>query len=333
MPELRYNLITRDWVIIATERASRPEGFKVTAQRPPLPPHDPECPFCPGNEDQTAKEISRIGSAGKWRVRTVPNKYPALSFSGERTRSSTGVFRSMAGVGIHEVIVDHPTHNMNLALFTDEEMTDVITMYWTRYAAVRKDPRIEAVVLFKNHGEGAGTSLYHPHSQLAATPVVPTQVRLRMDEAIRYFDDTGECLFCRTLTEELAAKDRIIIEGKHFVAFQPYAALSPFHTWIFPRRHMASFDDIADQEISDLARVLRSLLAKLHYGLNDPDYNYTIRSIPTASQDAEYFHWYLTVIPRVSRVAGFEIGSGMYINTSLPEESARFLRELEVPKP
>jgi UDPglucose--hexose-1-phosphate uridylyltransferase len=333
MPELRQNLVTRDWVIIATERASRPNEFKIAAQRPPVPEHEKECPFCPGNEAMTGKEISRIGSGGLWRVRTIPNKYPAFAPSGERTRTSSGLFRSMSGVGIHEVIVDHPAHNMNPALFTDEQMTDVITMYWTRYAAVRKDSRIEAVVIFKNHGESAGTSLSHPHSQLAATPVVPTQVRLRMDEAIRHFDDTGECLFCKTLAEELEAKERIIIEGKYFVAFQPFAALSPFHTWIFPRRHMASFDDIADQEIPDLARVLRDLLAKLHFGLNDPDYNYTIRSIPTANQNAEYFHWYLTVIPRVSRTAGFEIGSGMYINTSLPEESARFLREVEIPKP
>ena len=333
MPELRQNLITRDWVIIATERANRPDEFKVVTQRPTLQPYVKECPFCPGNEQMTGKEISRIGNGGEWRVRTFPNKYPALSPEGERTRSTTGMFRAMAGVGIHEVIVDHPAHNTHPALFTDEHMANIITMYWTRYAAVRKDPRVEAVVIFKNHGESAGTSMYHPHSQLAATPVVPSQVRSRMDEAIRFFDDTGECLFCRTLAEELAAKERIILEGKHFVAFQPYAALSPFHTWIFPRRHMASFDDIADNEISDLARVLRTLLAKLYIGLNDPDYNYTIRSIPTASQNAEFFHWYLTVIPRVSRTAGFEIGSGMYINTSLPEESARFLREVEVPKP
>jgi len=331
MPELRQNLITRDWVIVATERANRPNEFKISTTRPSLPSFVEECPFCPGNEHLSIGEISRIGTSALWRVRTIPNKFPALSPEGERTRSSHGIFRSMAAVGIHEVIIDHPRHNMSPALFTEGEMADVITMYWTRYAAVKKDPRAEAVVIFKNHGESAGTSLYHPHSQLAATPVVPTQVRARMEESMRYFDDSGECLFCRTLSEELAAGERIIIEGKHFVAFQPYAALSPFHTWIFPRRHMASFDDIADQEITDLAHVLRTLLAKLHYGLNDPDYNYTIRSIPTASAKAEYFHWYLTVVPRVSRVAGFEIGSGMYINTSLPEESARFLRDVKIP--
>lgn len=331
MPELRQNLITRDWVIISAERANRPNEFRVSHSRPPLPDRNAECPFCPGNEHMTAGEISRIGQDNQWRVRTFPNKHPALSSVGERTRTTNGIFRSMNGVGIHEVIVDHQLHNTTPALITDEEMADIVTMYWTRYAAVKKDPRIEAIVLFKNHGEVAGTSLFHPHSQLAATPVVPTQVRLRMEESIRHFDDVGECLFCLTLREELAARDRIVIEGKHFVAFIPYAALSPFHTWIFPRRHMSSFDDIADAEITDLAVVLRSLLARLYHGLNDPDYNYTIRSIPTANPRADYFHWYLTVVPRVSRVAGFEIGSGMFINPTLPEESARFLRDVQLP--
>ena len=331
MPELRQNLITRDWVIISTERANRPNEFKTGRQRPVMQDHDDACPFCPGNEHLTSPEISRIGQEDSWRVRTIQNKFPALSPVGERTRHSEGIFRSMSGVGIHEVIVDHPRHNMTPALMSDEEMTDIVTMYWTRYVAVKKDPRIEAIVIFKNHGETAGTSLSHPHSQLAATPVVPTQVRGRIDESIRYFDDTGECVFCRTLKEELAAGDRIILEGKHFVAFQPFASLSPFHTWIFPRRHMSSFDDIDDAEIPDLASVLRAYLAKLYHGLDDPDYNYTIRSSPTGNPHTEYFHWYLSVVPRVSRVAGFEIGSGMFINTALPEETARFLREFEIP--
>jgi len=331
MPELRQNLITRDWVIIATERSNRPNEFRIERERPALPEHDEQCPFCPGNEAMSFEEVSRIGQENSWRVRTIPNKYPALTPVGERTRKSDGLFRSMSGVGIHEVIIDHPRHDMTPALMKDDEMADIITMYWTRYAAVKKDPRIEAIVLFKNHGESAGTSLYHPHSQLAATPVVPSQVRARMDESIRYFDDHGECLFCRTLKEELDAGERIVIEGKHFVAFVPYAALSPFHTWIFPRRHMSAFDDIEDAEITDLAHVLRTYLSKLYHGLNDPDFNYTIRSVPTGNPKAEYFHWYLTIVPRVSRVAGFEIGSGMFINPTLPEDSARYLREIELP--
>jgi UDPglucose--hexose-1-phosphate uridylyltransferase len=195
---------------------------------------------------------------------------------------------------------------------------------------IKKDPRVEAIIVFKNHGEGAGTSLQHPHSQLAATPMVPSQIRKRIEEATRFFDDNGECLFCRTLNEELAAGVRIVLETEHFVAFVPYAALSPFHLWIFPRRHASAFDEITEPEIADLATNLRTILAKMYCGLNDPDYNYSIRSIPTRDRHTDYFHWYLTIIPRITKAAGFELGSGMYINSSLPEESARFLRDITI---
>jgi len=332
MPELRQNLITRDWVIIASERANRPNEFKRTTERVSLPQYQPDCPFCPGNEHLTGKELGRIGSSERWTVRAMPNKFPALSSEGERVRKARGIFRSMSGVGIHEVIVEHPRHDLTIALLSDAEVTNILQMYCMRYREIRHDQRVEAIVIFKNHGASAGTSLYHPHSQIAATPVVPSQIRTRIDEAIRYFDDHGECLFCCTLREELASGDRIIEEGDHFVAFQPYAALSPFHTWIFPRRHMSSFDDISDDETPDLARILRRMLARFYYGLNDPDYNYIIRSVPTDSKRTDYFHWYLTIVPRVTRTAGFELGSGMFINTALPEESAKFLRGIKIPK-
>jgi UDPglucose--hexose-1-phosphate uridylyltransferase len=331
MPELRQNLITRDWVIIASERANRPNEFKRTKERLTLPCYQDDCPFCPGNEHLTKAEVGRLGSSGAWTVRVIPNKFPALAAEGERVRTTRGMFRSMSGVGIHEVVIEHRRHDITTALMTDAEVSDILTMYRRRYSAIRADDRIEAIVMFKNHGEAAGTSLYHPHSQVAATPVVPSQIRTRIDEAIRYFDDHGECLFCGTLREELASGERIIEEGKHFVVFQPYAALSPFHTWIFPRRHQSSFDDITDEEILDLAHVLRRLLARFYHGLNDPDYNYIIRSIPTDSKRTDYFHWYVTVVPRVSRTAGFELGTGMFINSALPEESARFLRGITVP--
>jgi UDPglucose--hexose-1-phosphate uridylyltransferase len=164
-------------------------------------------------------------------------------------------------------------------------------------------------------------------------PIVPSQIRNRMEEAIRYFDESGECVFCATLRHELQDRQRIIAESPHFVAFTPYAALSPFHLWIFPRRHSSSFGEIFDHEVTDLAAILRTVLAKLYYGLNDPDFNYSIRSSLTRDGQREYFHWYLVIIPRVARTAGFEIGSGMYINPSLPEESAQFLRDVKLPSP
>lgn len=332
MSELRQNLITRDWVIIATERATRPDQFANRKLLPAaVPPHRPDCPFCVGNEEDGTLETCRLGDRAAWKVRAICNKYPALSPTAEWMRISSGIHRTMAGIGVHEVIVEHPRHDLTTALLSVEEVANILLVYRQRYVEIRKNPHIETIIIFKNHGETAGTSLEHPHSQLAATPVVPSQFRSRIDEAIRYFDDTGECLFCRTLEDELAAKERLICETEHFVAFIPYAALSPFHTWIFPRRHSSSFDEITDPELTDLAYILKTVLAKLYYGLNNPDYNYNIRSVPIALQGTKYFHWYIAIIPRVTKQAGFELGSGMFINTALPEESAAFLRSIEIP--
>jgi UDPglucose--hexose-1-phosphate uridylyltransferase len=327
MPELRQNIITREWVIIAKERAKRPHEFAHARDPlPQLPPYDPTCPFCVGNEAMTVGETYRIPQNGSWRVRVVSNKYPALSQEGERVRHIDGIYRSMTGVGFHEVVVEHRRHDLSTALYSVDDIVCVLNAFLYRYQELKKDPRIEAVIIFKNHGESAGTSLQHPHAQIAATPIVPNQIRHRLDEAIRYFDETGECVFCVTLRSELRDGCRIISSNDHFVAFIPYAALSPFHLWIFPVRHISSFDEINGEEIQSLAAILKTVLLKLYRGLNNPDYNFSIRSIPARDGHREYFHWYLTIIPRIARTAGFEIGSGMYINPALPEDSAEFLR-------
>jgi UDPglucose--hexose-1-phosphate uridylyltransferase len=332
MTELRQNAITREWVIIASERSRKPDDFsQETTCWVTHPTYRPDCPFCLGNENMTGPEVYRLGDDIGWRVRAVLNKYPALSPEGDRIRTNNNLFRSVSGVGFHEVIIEHQRHDLTTALFSIADIVNILRVYRQRYSDLRTDPRIATIVIFKNHGAGAGTSLEHPHSQLAATPIVPYEVRFRMQEALRYFDDTGQCIVCQILADELAAGDRIIFASEHFVSFIPYAALSPFHTWIFPRRHSSAFDDITDAEMLDLALVLKTTLAKLYYGLGDPAYNYVIRSIPTDERHADYFHWYLAIVPRLSLTAGFELGSGMYINTALPEDSAEFLRSVEIP--
>ncbi len=330
MGELRQNLITGDWVIVATERARRPHEFGGEKTKPALNVYEPSCPFCPGNESMTQTPSHVVGSGSSWNVRVVPNKYPALTREGERHRVVQGIRRSLAAVGVHEVVIENRRHDLSPGLMKREEVRDIITVYRDRYRAIREDERIEAIIIFRNHGEAAGTSLQHPHSQILATPMVPTQFRNRIQTAIRYFDEQGVCMFCATLKDELQEEVRLIYETEHFVAFIPYAALSPFHLWIFPRRHSSSFDEITNEEAEDLAENLRTVLAKIHRGLGDPDYNYTIRTIPTHIKHTDYFHWYLTIIPRITRTAGFELGSGMFINTSIPEESAKFLREIDV---
>jgi len=332
MPELRQNRATKEWVIIATERAKRPEDFKSTKEKKEIPEYSPNCPFCPGNEDKTPPTLFSIGNGKNWEVRVTLNKYAALSLDVEPYEKTDEFFRSRGGYGHHEVVIETPKHNLTTALLPESSISNIIKTYKERYLAILKDKRIHNIIIFKNHGETAGTSLEHPHSQIVGTPVVPHQIRNRLQEAMRHYDDHNECIFCRTIKEELKTKERIIIETEFFVSFVPYAALTPFHLWIFPKRHNSTFGEIREDEISDLAKILRITLRKLYFGLNNPDYNYVIRSAPTDGRGLAYFHWYISIIPRLTKSAGFELGSGMFINVSLPEENAKFLREVNIPE-
>lgn len=330
MPELRLNLVTREWVIIATERAKRPKDFKNHVDRQAQPPYLASCPFCPGNEQKTPEEHFRLSDDSGWKIRVVANKYPALSSKGEKIRAANGYRRSMTGVGIHDVIIETPVHNLSLALMDLRHIEEIIRIYKARFIDAYHDPRAEHVIIFKNHGEGAGTSLEHPHTQIVSIPVVPVQVRDRVQTALHYYDDTGECMICSIMGRERSEGIRIIFDTPGFVTFIPYAALSPFHTWIFPKRHSATFSEITENEIMDMAAHLKNLLSKFHYGLDNPDYNFVIRSSRPQDKDNVYSHWYMSIVPRITKTAGFEMGSGMFINTSLPEESAEFLRSVRV---
>jgi len=333
MPEIRQNLVTKDWVIIATERAKRPEDFKKKENLGvPLPEYEKNCPFCPGNEVMSSEELCRIERGGKWQVRIIPNKFPALSKMGERIRTVDGIKRKLTGVGLHEVVIETPRHNVTTALLPVEDVLDILKIYKQRYNRIQAtDKRIEMIIIFKNHGEGAGTSLNHPHSQIVATPVVPSQIRERVYESQKYFDENLECVMCRIIKEEKNDGTRIVFETEHFVSFVPYAALSPFHCWILPKRHCASFGEISEAELNDMSGHLKTVLSKYYYGLANPDFNYVIRSSPSDLITSDYFHWYLTIVPRLSKSAGFELGSGMFINSSLPENDAAFLRGVKIP--
>lgn len=329
MSELRQNIATREWVIIASERARRPNAFTETRQQPltaERPPHDPHCPFCVGNEELDL-EVERHPMVGSWQLRIVRNKYPALHDHGPVVRYFDGVRRTISGYGYHEVLVEHPNHNTTLGLMTHDEVRAVLAVYLSRGKAISTDPRIEQIVIFKNHGERAGASLQHPHSQLMAVPVVPSDIRHRIEEARRFFDDTGQCVFCTMLADEVARNERIVYANDEFVAFVLYAASSPFHLWILPRKHRASFFHLDESELDSLADVVREVFHRIYYRLNDPDFNLVLRSTPAKEPENGYFHWYLAVVPRLSYMAGFEMGSGIFINPSIPEACAEFLRE------
>ncbi len=332
MPELRQNFFTKEWVIIATERAKRPEDMATHRPAKSVAPFVASCPFCPGNEDKTPPEVLRVPAAknGHWEVRVVPNKFAALARDIQPTRTIQRSRRTIDGFGVHDVIIETPDHSQVMALMPDAQVASVLRACRARYEQLSLDPRIAHVTIFKNHGLDAGTSLEHPHSQLIATPVISHQVRERFQEALRHYDEYGECMFCQMIDEEMQEQKRIVMTTEHFVALELFASPTPFCTHIYPRRHMANFGDISAPEITDLARTLRTVLAKLYHGLEDPDFNYTIRSAPAECVGVKYFHWYLSVIPRLTRVAGFELGSGMFINTVLPESAAEFLRQVKL---
>jgi UDPglucose--hexose-1-phosphate uridylyltransferase len=334
MPELRQNFFTKEWVIIATERARRPEELATHRVPQPVPSFLESCPFCPGNEAKTPPEVMRHpkNNGEPWAVRVIPNKFAALSSDLAPTRSLQHLRRRIDGFGFHEVIIDGPDHSGCMALLPDAHVARILTVFKERYNSLCVDPRVNHVTIFKNHGADAGASLQHPHSQVIATPVIPSQVRHRLHEALRHYDDAGECMFCHMVEREVEDQTRIVIKSETFVAMEVFASATPFATHIFPLRHMASFGEITAAEISDLARVLRTLLAKIYVGLENPDLNFTVRSGPSDYTGARHFHWYVSVIPRLTRVAGFELGSGMFINTVLPEAAAEFLRKVSIEK-
>lgn len=331
MPEIRQNMATKEWVIIATERAKRPKDFITKKDfKEDVPELDENCPFCPGNEEKAPPETFRISDGDKWFTRVVPNKFAALTPEGERVRKYDGIYRYMSGVGVHEVIIESPVHNRFISVMNRKEVENIVRAYKNRYVEISKDERIEHIIIFKNHGPSAGTSLIHPHSQVIALPLIPQHIRHRIWEANRFFDDNGTCVFCHMAEQERKEKERIVYENEHFLTFCPYASFGPFHMWIVPNRHMSQFSDINEEEIKSLADSLKVVITKLNNGLNNPDYNLVVRSNTVDVKKSDSFHWYIAVVPRLSKTAGFELGSGMFINVSLPEENAEFLRSVEI---
>jgi UDPglucose--hexose-1-phosphate uridylyltransferase len=333
---LRYDLTSNDWVIFAPSRARRPHELKGTGEEAPaLPLTGSKCPFCPGNESMTPPEIDALRDTSPntpgWQVRVIPNKFPALRIEEDRHRLEDGpLFRYMGGCGAHEVIIESPDHQTVLAHQPVEQIEIVLCTLQRRFNDLMRDVRFQAIVLFKNHGEGAGTSLVHPHFQLIATPVVPQLLRIKHRIATDYFDQTGRCLYCVLLAEEMAYGKRVVAENDRFAAFVPYASHVPFEIWILPKTHQSSFGLVDAAMLRPLAELLKTVLARLYSGLENPDYNLTVNTVPRGDEDKEYFLWHVQISPRLTTPAGFEMGSGMSINTVLPEEAAEFLRQIEV---
>ncbi|NIR46899.1 galactose-1-phosphate uridylyltransferase [candidate division KSB1 bacterium] len=328
--EIRQNKATREWVIYAPTRGRRPSDFRQTDKgREERPERDEHCPFCPGNKNMLPGIIMAMPSTGEeaWQTRVVPNKFPALATDGDTERVERGIYLTMPGYGRHEVIVESKWHNRGIAQMSNAEVEIIIETYHKRYVDLMKEHENMLTLLFRNHGVRAGTSLVHPHSQLIVTGFVPNHVRWREEQAQRYYDEWGRCVFCEILQFEQREQRRVVFENPSFLAFVPFAAEVPFEIWMMPKEHDADFGDINDVEKRDLAQAFSNVLTKLFEKLNDPDYNYIINTAARYKADEPQLHWYVQIRPRLTTRAGFEIGSGISINPSIPEHDAEFLTE------
>jgi UDPglucose--hexose-1-phosphate uridylyltransferase len=328
MPELRKDPVVGRWVIISSERGHRPTDF----QRAPVRPRSTDCVFCPGNEEKTPPEIMagrpHDGSPNQsgWSYRVVPNKFPALRIEGDLEPSGEGLFDRMNGVGAHEVVIESPDHHATLATLSPDAVADVLLTFRDRILDLKKDPRLEYALVFKNHGEAAGASLEHPHSQLIATPIIPIMVTEELEGSARYYQIKERCVWCDIVRQERRGGTRVILERNGFVALAPFAPRFPFETWILPVWHRAAFEESDIDELRGLAEMLGEFMRALAHTLNEPPFNFMLHTAPLRDGALEYFHWHLEIIPKLTQVAGFEWGSGFFINPMSPEQAAASLR-------
>jgi UDPglucose--hexose-1-phosphate uridylyltransferase len=331
MLDLRRDPIVGRWVIISTDRNGRPHDF--VKHQPTRPVPTALCPFCPGQERLTPKEIMAYRpqpggpNTPNWTVRVVPNKFPALQVEGEMGREGIGLYDRMNGVGAHEVIIETPNHVEGLADLPTKKIEDMLWAYRDRMVDLRKDLRLRYILIFKNHGASAGATLEHSHSQLIALPIVPTSVQEELDGCRNHYQQKERCIYCDILRQDLSDGERIVAENPEFLCVTPFAARFPFEMWILPKRHAAYFEESQKSQFEFMASILSESLRRMDKVLSRPSYNFILHSSPLHEKTGDYYHWHLEIIPKLTQVAGFEWGTGFYINPVSPEEAATFLRE------
>ena len=330
MPELRKDPISGRWVIISIERGKRPSDFGMRIS----PKKGGFCAFCEGNERTTPPEILafRAGKDGPdtpgWTLRVVPNKFPALHVEGKENRVGEGIFDKMNGVGAHEVIIENPDHNLTLSTLPLKSVEDTLWAFHQRITDLKQDDRFKYVLIFKNEGDQAGASLEHSHSQLIALPIIPHLVQEEIDQAKQYYGYKERCIFCDIIHQETSDKKRIISENDEFVVLAPFAPRSPFETMILPKKHESSF--LSNKNFNLLAEILQKTLKQIDKVLKMPPYNLMFHTSPFENEINNYYHWHIEIIPKLTKIAGFEWGSGFYINPTPPEEAAKFMREADI---
>ncbi len=336
MTELRKDPVADRWVIIAPDRAHRPITTSVTETGDKKGGDPSNCPFCEGFEHLTPSEVFSCRKEGSeanqpgWSLRVVPNKYPALKTEGEPALHKKGLYEKMDGIGYHEVIIESPLHSAEFSTLPVNRVAETFMAARERIRFFKRDDRITFTQFFKNHGARAGASMPHIHSQIIALPIAPKSLSEEIRHAEKKRGDLKRCVYCKIIETEIGIGDRIVFKNSRFVAYAPYAPRFAYELWITPKRHCAGFEYIDDTELSALAEIVKNVMMRINRTLDYPAYNMMLISAPFASPDAGSFHWRLELAPSISRVAGFELGAGMHINTVPPEEAARILREVEL---
>ncbi|MDD5348087.1 MAG: galactose-1-phosphate uridylyltransferase [Candidatus Omnitrophica bacterium] len=335
MSELRRDPIGGRWVIVNTDEPMAPQDYEHDA---PRSGKATPCPFCYGNEAQTPPEIIAQRDAATapnspgWQVRVVANKFPALQIEGMLERRGLGIYDLSNGIGAHEVVIETPYHDKDFSDLTVTELTSVLHFYCQRTLDLEKDRRFKYIMIFKNYGASAGASLEHPHTQIIALPMVPKSVKEEILGAHSYFEYRERCIFCDMIRQELQEKERIIMDNRNFLAFCPFVSRFPFEIWVMPKKHTSYFCQTPYEELPDLAEILRGIITKVKRVFGDTAYNFIIHTAPSNSDGAniESYHWHLEFLPKLTRVAGFEWGTGFYIVPTPPEVAAKYLRDAPV---
>jgi UDPglucose--hexose-1-phosphate uridylyltransferase len=333
MTELRRDAIVGRWVIMEMDEPMTPKDLQA-------PPHHYEemvnCPFCYGNEYMTPPEIQAFRNAktlpntAGWQVRVVPNKFPALQIEGNLDKHGMGIFDISNGIGAHEVIIETPYHEKDLPDLETAEVQNVLKMYCLRSRDLQKDKRFKYIMIFKNYGSGAGATLDHNHSQLIALPMIPKNVIEELSGSGEYFDFRERCIFCDMIRQELDENERIVAQNDQFIAFCPFASRFPFEMWIMPKEHQPFFHDSSDAQLASLSWVLKDVLTRMKIALNDPPYNFIIHTSPINGEEHQGYHWHMEIMPRLSRIAGFEWGTGFYAVSTPPEVAIKYLKEVKI---
>jgi len=329
MPELRKDPILGRWIIISKERRKRPTDFPIEVAGS----SGGFCPLCPGNETFTPPEVFALRADGNdpdgpgWDVRVVPNKYPALVIEGDLEKEGIGLFDKMNGIGAHEVIIDSPDHDVDFADFEISQIELVLKAYKERILDLKKDPRFQYVMVFKNHGKAAGASLEHSHSQLIALPILPRMIVSEISGAKSHFTYKERCVFCDIIWQEMQQQERVVCESELFITVTPFAPRTPFEMWIIPKKHSSDYFTMDDAEVKGLAEIFSETLQRLCSCIENVPYNFVLHTGPLRSSNLEHYHWHFEIMPKLTSIAGFEWGTGFYINPLPPEEAAAYLRK------